>query len=210
MRRDNWKTVTLPVIGMIVFIIFSFFCIDIPVARFCFGLDKSVKDFFEFITAFGISTWYLVGSFSLFLFFKFYYRRPIYAQRAFFFFASVAVSGIIAVALKGVIGRYRPKVLLEEGLYGFTFLATIYEKNSFPSGHATTAFSLALALSLFFPAYRIPLFCFALIVAASRVVITSHYLSDMVGGALVAFLTVFFLRKGMKALERRGFPGLNP
>ena len=205
MRIDNWKTPAWVATGMIFFIIFSLFFIDIPAAHFCKDLDKSVKDIFEFITPLGISTGYLVGSFSLFLLFKYYFRRPIYANRAFFLFASIAVSGILSVLLKWIAGRFRPKVLFEENLYGFNFFATIYEKNSFPSGHAATAFSLALALSLFFPGYRIPLFCFALFVSASRVIITSHYLSDMVGGAFVAFLTVFFLRKGVKELERRGF-----
>jgi membrane-associated phospholipid phosphatase len=204
MKTANGKTAALLAEGMIVFIILCFFFIDIPVALFCNHLDTKVRDIFELITPLGISTWYLVGSFSLFLWFTYGYRRRTYAHRALFLFTSVAVSGIMAVILKGFMGRFRPKMLLEEGLYGFNFFATIYEKNSFPSGHATTAFSIACALSLFFPRFRIPLFCFALVVAASRVVITSHYLSDMVGGALIAFLTVFFLQKGMDALERRG------
>ena len=209
MRTDNWKTTTLLAIGIIVFIIFSLFFIDIPVARFCKSLDKNVKDIFEFITPLGISTGYLVGSFSLFLLLKYYYRRQIYANRALFLFASIAVSGIIAVILKWVMGRFRPKVLFEGDLYGFNFFATIYEKTSFPSGHAATAFSLALALSLFFPRYRILLFAFALIVGASRVIIASHYLSDMAGGAFVAVMTVFFLRKGINLLERKGFHKLS-
>lgn len=205
MKNHDWRIPALVATGTIVFIIFSLFWIDIPAARFCKDLGQNIKDFFEFITPLGISTGYLVGSFSLGLLFKYYFRRPIYAHRAFFLFASIAVSGILAVILKWVAGRFRPKVLFEENLYGFNFFAAGYEKNSFPSGHATTVFSLALVLALFFPKYRIPLFCFALIVGASRVIITSHYLSDMAGGALVAFVTVFFLRQGAEELERRGY-----
>lgn len=180
--------------AMILFVMISYFFIDIPVAVFCKSLDKSVRDLFEMITPLGVSTWYLVGSFSLFLLFK-YYRRQVYARQALFLFASILVSGIAAAILKWIMGRFRPKVFFEGDLYGFNFFTTIHEETSFPSGHSATAFSLALVLSLFFPRYRLLLFCFAIIVSASRVIITSHYLSDAVGGAFVALMTVFLLRK---------------
>ena len=180
--------------AVILFILISYFFIDIPVAVLCKSLDKRVRDLFEMITPLGVSTWYLVGSFSLFLLFK-YYRRQVYARQALFLFASILVSGIVAAILKWIMGRFRPKVFFEGDLYGFNFFTTTHEETSFPSGHSATAFSLALVLSLFFPRYRLLLFCFAIIVSASRVIITSHYLSDAVGGAFVALMTVFLLRK---------------
>ncbi len=180
--------------SVVLFIVLSYFFIDIPLAIFCRSLDKGVRDLFEIITPLGVSTWYLVGSFSLFLFFR-YYRRRIYAHRALFLFAAVAVSGIAGAFLKWVMGRFRPKVFFERDLYGFNFFNTAHEETSFPSGHSATAFALALVLSLFFPRYRLPLFCFAVIISASRVIITSHYLSDAVGGAFIALMTVFLLRK---------------
>lgn len=180
--------------SVIFFIMVSYFFIDIPVAIFCKSLDKGVRDLFETITPLGISTWYLVGSFILFLVFR-YKRRPAHASRALFLFAAIAVSGIAGAFLKWVMGRFRPKLFFEGHLYGFDFFNTAHEETSFPSGHSATAFSLALVLSLFFPRYRLPLFCFAVIVSASRVIITSHYLSDAVGGALVALMTVFLLRR---------------
>lgn len=180
--------------AVILFVLISYFFIDIPIAVFCKSLDKSVRDLFEMITPLGVSTWYLVGSFSLFLLFK-YYRRQVYASQALFLFASILVSGIAAAILKWIMGRFRPKVFFEGDLYGFNFFTTTHEETSFPSGHSATAFSLALVLSLFFPRYRLLLFCFAIIVSASRVIITSHYLSDTVAGAFVALMTVFLLRK---------------
>lgn len=180
--------------AVILFVMISYFFIDIPVAVFCKNLDQNVRDLFEWITPLGVSTWYLVGSFLLFLLFT-YYRRHAYARQALFLFASVSVSGILAALLKWIMGRFRPKVFFEGDLYGFNFFTTSHEETSFPSGHSATAFSLALVLALFFPRYRLLLFCFAIIVSASRVVITSHYLSDAVGGAFVALMTVFLLRK---------------
>ncbi len=193
MEPDRRKIIAL-FGGVILFVLVSHFYIDIPVAVYCKGLDESVRDLFEWITPLGISTWYLVGSFSLFLIFA-YYRRPVYARRALFLFASLAVSGIAAAILKWIMGRFRPKVFFEGELYGFNFFTTAHEETSFPSGHSATAFTLALVLSLFFPRIRPLFFCFAVIVSASRVIITSHYLSDAVGGAFVALMTVFLLRR---------------
>ncbi len=189
------KKITALFASVILFIMVCYFFIDIPVATFCKSLPQSVQDLFETITPLGVSTWSLVGSFSLFLLFR-HYRRRVYAHRALFLFLAIAVSGIAGAFLKWVMGRFRPKLFFEGDLYGFNFFNTAHEETSFPSGHSATAFSLALVLSLFFPRYRLPLFCFAVIVSASRVVITSHYLSDAVGGAFIALMTVFLLRKG--------------
>lgn len=190
--------------AVFMFVVISYFFIDIPVALYCKKLDRSVTDFFGIITELGISTWYLVGFFALFLIFIFS-RQKIYAHRALFLFSSMAVSGVVANIIKVIIGRSRPEMLFEKGLYGVNFFNYTHGLTSFPSGHTATTFSLALALSLIFPRYRILLFCFALAVGASRVIITSHYLSDAVGGAYVGMMIVFFLRRAITLSERKGF-----
>ena len=43
------------------------------------------------------------------------------------------------------------------------------------------------------PRWRLPLLVFAFAVAASRVILHSHYPADVVGGALVAWMTVTWL-----------------
>ncbi|MBI5967833.1 MAG: phosphatase PAP2 family protein [Deltaproteobacteria bacterium] len=183
--------------GVLIVAVLSYIFIDIPVAFFCKSLDKSITDFFGIVTEFGISTWYLVGFLALFLIFRFLYPQRIYAHRALFLFVSVAVSGIVTNIIKMIIGRYRPEMLFEKGLYGFEFFQIDSTLVSFPSGHATTAFSLAYALSLFSFKFRVPLFCFALAVGASRVIITAHYFSDVVVGAYIGIMSVLGLRKLM-------------
>jgi undecaprenyl-diphosphatase len=54
---------------------------------------------------------------------------------------------------------------------------------SFPSGHTITAFAVAVALAEFYPEMLPGLFFCAASVAASRVVLGMHFLSDVVAGA---------------------------
>jgi membrane-associated phospholipid phosphatase len=194
--------------AVLVLITLSYFFLDLPVVLYCKGLNRSILNFFGVVTEFGISTWYLIGSFALFLFYRFVQRRPIYAHRALFLFSSIAFSGIIADIIKVIIGRYRPEMLFEKGLYGINFLNFSLANfshglTSFPSGHSATTFSLAWALALIFPRTRIPLFCFAVLVGASRVIITSHYFSDVLGGAYVGIMSVIFLKEIIGSLDRK-------
>jgi membrane-associated phospholipid phosphatase len=181
--------------AVMIFSVIGHYRIDIPVAIFCKGLDTRILDTFEWISTLGESTWYLVGTFGLFLYFKRIHRREVFANRALFVFASVAVSGIVTLFVKMIFGRFRPTMFFQEGLYGFNFFHPSEDMNSFPSGHAATALSLALALSLLFPRYRYPLFIFGLLVAISRTVTTAHFLSDTAAGAWIGIVTVCLLRQ---------------
>ncbi len=198
------------VIGSVLLFIFmaiSYGLLDRPLSLFCQDLNPEIVQVFQMITKLGKATWYLVGFAVLFVFFKFYRRRPIAAKRAFFLFAAVAVSGLTTDLIKPLVGRLRPKLLFEANLYGFDPFRIGYEYNSFPSGHATTVFALAAALTLFSPRWRLPLVVFAAVVGLSRIVVGAHYLSDVMAGAYVGVMTVFSL---VLLCRRRGwmdFPG---
>lgn len=56
---------------------------------------------------------------------------------------------------------------------------------SFPSGHTITAFAVAVSISTFYPAMLAGLLFCAVSVAASRVLLGMHFLSDVVAGALI-------------------------
>jgi undecaprenyl-diphosphatase len=68
---------------------------------------------------------------------------------------------------------------------------------SFPSGHSMNACSVCTVMALHFPALAPLLAVMAASIAASRVVLGMHYVSDVVAGAalgtLVGGLTCFFL-----------------
>jgi membrane-associated phospholipid phosphatase len=187
------RNVVVGSVLLIVLLTISYSLLDRPVSLFCQNLNPAFIQIFQWITEFGKSTGYLVGFAALFVFFKFFRRRPLAANRASFLFAAVALSGLATDLIKPLVGRLRPKLLFEADLYGFDPFRIGYEYNSFPSGHATTVFALAAALTLFFPRWRLPLAGFAAVVGLSRIVVGAHYLSDVLAGAYVGVMAVFLL-----------------
>jgi membrane-associated phospholipid phosphatase len=174
--------------------VLSFFFWDIPVTRSCRELNPSVINAADIVTRLGVSTWYIVISAVLFLFFRFIYRNMLNAMRSLFVLLSVSLTGIFIDLLKWIGGRYRPVELFNHGHYGFGYFRTGYEFTSFPSGHAQTAFALATALTLLFPRWGIPLFLLAGAVAVSRIVLTAHYLSDVIAGAGIGILLTILIK----------------
>jgi len=88
--------------------------------------------------------------------------------------AAVIESGAVTYTLKQVVGRPRP---LSES-----------EKNSFPSGHTTLAFTMATVAGHEYPKLRIPLYVAAAATAFARVYLGRHYPSDVIVGALIGTL----------------------
>lgn len=176
-------------------VIICYLFVDLPVARAFHDLSQDTLDVFEWITIFGYSTGYLIVSMGLYIFFRLIKKNGLYASRALLIFSAIAVSGLVANIVKPIVGRARPIMFFEKDQYGFFPLQTDYEFNSFPSGHATAAFALAVSLSVIWPRYRLVFILLACIVASSRFVLPSHYLGDTVAGAFIGASTALILRK---------------
>jgi membrane-associated phospholipid phosphatase len=121
-----------------------------------------------------------------------------------FLFLAVAVSSLVTEVLKYCIGRGRPFVGGEANAFHFSHFAGNPAYYSFPSGHATTAFALALAVSAVWPQTRVAMAVYALIIAASRLVLLAHHPSDVVAGAMVGIVGAMFVRYWFAA-RRLGF-----
>ena len=97
--------------------------------------------------------------------------------------AAAALAATVGIAvflrLKKATGRKRPCAL--EPHCWATLLPP--EQFSFPSGHTITAFAGAVSLSLFYPEWAASLLFCALSVAASRILLGMHFLSDVLAGA---------------------------
>ena len=121
-----------------------------------------------------------------------------------FIFFAVAVSNLVTEVLKYCIGRGRPFVGGEANAFHFSHFAGSPAYYSFPSGHATTAFALALAVSAIWPHARVAMAIYALIIAMSRLVLLAHHPSDVVAGAMVGIVGTVFVRYWFAA-RRLGF-----
>ncbi len=167
---------------------FSYSQWDIPVAYACRGLSRQVLDAAEMVTTAGDSKWYFMLFISAFIFFRFVKKNNAWAMKMLFFVIAISASGLISTLIKWIAGRNRPVNLFNHGLYGFDFFKMGYELNSFPSGHSVTVFSLATALSILFPRFGFLAFVSAAAIASSRVLLTSHYVSDVIAGAAIGIV----------------------
>ncbi len=105
--------------------------------------------------------------------------------RAFFVVAWVVfVTWVLTVGLEFLFRRPRPYATLgKKPLDAFWTPAP-----SFPSSHSAVAFALAFAAALVVPApLAAAFFVVAALVAAGRVYVGVHYLSDVLAGAVVGF-----------------------
>ena len=83
--------------------------------------------------------------------------------------------------LKKAAGRRRPSAF--EPHCWATLLPP--DQFSFPSGHTITAFAVAVSLSRFYPELASGLIFCAISVAASRILLGMHFLSDVLAGAAI-------------------------
>ena len=103
-------------------------------------------------------------------------------------FAAVGAAALAAglgialfLRLKKAAGRKRPCAI--EAHCWATLLPP--DQFSFPSGHTITAFAVSVALSCFYPEMAIGLLFCASSIAASRILLGMHFLSDVVAGAAI-------------------------
>jgi membrane-associated phospholipid phosphatase len=88
----------------------------------------------------------------------------------------------VTMLISVIVKRVRPYLEIEKD----ALIAPFVHTASFPSGHATMAFSL-LALSVDFTGLWPYMLAAAIIVALSRVAAGMHFISDVIAGALIGF-----------------------
>jgi undecaprenyl-diphosphatase len=103
-------------------------------------------------------------------------------------FAALGASGLATVLsivvfiwMKRFTGRRRPCQIQPHRW------ATLLppDQFSFPSGHTMTAFAVSISLMLFYPSLVAVLMFCAFSIAASRILLGMHFLSDVMAGAVI-------------------------
>jgi len=89
------------------------------------------------------------------------------------------LSSVASAVVKVLVGRARP---------AFDPAIALPASDSFPSGHATTAFGAAVATAILVPRLRVPALVLAALVALSRVYLGVHFPLDVLAGALLGSL----------------------
>lgn len=112
---------------------------------------------------------------------------------------AASLSSLLLVALKRRYRRPRPC----EALHGLLAACGVerphwgaFDRWSFPSGHSMNAFAVGSVLALAFPGLLAPILLVATSIAASRVLLGLHFLSDVVVGSLlgaIVGLTAFLV-----------------
>ena len=109
----------------------------------------------------------------------------VFRVRAFEAAAAAVTAGIVIFhRLKRVFCRTRPRDIEP---HCWASIVT-RDQFSFPSGHSTTAFAVALSIGSFYPEILPVLLALAANVAISRVVIGMHFLSDVIAGSGIGAL----------------------
>ncbi len=111
---------------------------------------------------------------------------------------SFAVNGIIVTGIKVVLARSRPAA--GDGAYQFNWFSARSRQNSFPSGHASSAFAVAAVVAGQSDSVVVGALAYGLasLVAVSRVVNNEHWASDVFAGSLLGY----FIGKQVLALNR--------
>jgi undecaprenyl-diphosphatase len=165
---------------------------------------EALNGVWEFITGFGESGWILypaaallVVTAGLALLVRWKLMRTMLWQFSAlygFILAGVGLPSLISTLAKRAIGRGRPMHFDEVGIFGFRWNLTDWTYQSFPSGHATTAFALAAVIGFLSPRWFYPMLVLAALIAVSRVVLGVHYPSDVTGGAILGLLGAYSAR----------------
>lgn len=190
--------------------------LDQPVLAMSRSLDPSVRTLLDHITRLGNSGWSLLATLALIAAGAAAARLACKRKRvaltrlrgaALYLFATVAVSGILASLFKHVIGRARPSAMEAPEALVFEPMLFRAAYASFPSGHATTAIALAAGLGALFPRHRVAFLVIGSWAAASRALIGVHWLSDVIAGAALGWITAWLMKHWF---ARRGIAFLRP
>jgi membrane-associated phospholipid phosphatase len=160
--------------------------------------------FFQYLTHIGDGLFY-IGVIIFLAAFSF--RKALIALGCFI------TSSLFSQFLKKLVfsDELRPKAFFEKSNVSLHTIEglTIHSFNSFPSGHATTAFSVFCLLSILFKNKQMGYlwFVLALLAAYSRIYLSQHFFGDVYAGSLIGVCTTLLIYYWLTLFfNKRDFP----
>jgi undecaprenyl-diphosphatase len=102
---------------------------------------------------------------------------------------AAAIANVLLVLVKRRVQRSRPWERAKPHSFEVAPLAWFpSDRFSFPSGHALNSFAVGSVIALAFPPVAVPVLALAASVAASRVLLGLHWLSDVLAGAFAGLV----------------------
>tara|TARA_Y100000034_G_C6872043_1_gene398290 strand:- start:617 stop:1156 length:540 start_codon:yes stop_codon:yes gene_type:complete len=158
MRREIW------IFGLLLLIVAFFFDSEILKAISVIKLDSIITEA-KFASTFVLGAAVLTYAFML--------KEK---KKIFLLGIGVILAYIISVLIKFVVMRERPESALYDEV-GY----------SFPSSHATVAFSTIVFMNKEFPKLKWIFIVVAVLIAFSRVYLSVHYASDIIAGGFLGY-----------------------
>jgi membrane-associated phospholipid phosphatase len=210
LNRSNWR---LYAAGLVV-VLALMLLIDHPASVLATQQSQDVVNIANRITRWGESDWILIPSGLLLIITAIaalLVRRRLVKlaliemiQIFALIFVGVGLPGLASTILKDVVGRSRPVVYDQVGILGFHPLSFNFGFESWPSGHTTTAFALAMVLGFLSPKWFGFGLLYAVAIAGSRLVLGAHYPTDVLSGCVLGVLGAYAVRNYF-ASRRWGF-----
>jgi membrane-associated phospholipid phosphatase len=198
----------------VVLVAFCMIVLDAPGVALAKSLPLWVVETFNEITDFGKSGWFLIpigGAIVLAAILS----TPAAGRmtnlvltglivRLGYVFVAIALPGLLVAIVKRLIGRVRPSEL---GPFAYVPWSWKPAFASMPSGHATTAAAAAIAIGALWPKARVPMWIYAAVIMASRVIIEAHYVSDVIAAGFVGGFGAILVRNWFAARRLAFVPG---
>ena len=193
-QKNEKATCIYLLLGVLFFLFF-----DYSISKFFYNINSQTKSLFETLTHFGDSLYFFVPTILIWATIKIIQNKNkivlTISDISIFIFFNILFSGIAVQIFKHILGRPRPPLFHSNNLSTIDIFNFDSRWHSFPSGHTATIFAFIFCLIFLFPKIKNILITIAIIIASTRVIVGAHYVSDIFGGALVAYITSILLRE---------------
>ncbi|MFY7698495.1 MAG: phosphatase PAP2 family protein [Legionella sp.] len=172
----------------------TFLYVDIPLAYYFHRLDLGYYlSVLNLITHLGVGALYFVSLSIIALYYRYIKSYTLAEERAWFLLLCTLLPSLICLVMKILLGRARPSLLFDNNLYGFYGLHAQASFWSCPSGHTTVVMGFFAGLSVIYPRHMAKFLTIGLFIAATRVMLTNHYLSDVLVASYLACIEIGLL-----------------